>query len=88
MRIRKPSNVEWKREQKASPKPQTIAIVHGTICQTACGWFAGVAVATPPNQLQRFILTDYFNNYKFSNLKKIRPLIKVIELKHVGAVLM
>jgi hypothetical protein len=25
--------------------------------------------ATPPNQLQRCILTDYFNNYNFSKLK-------------------
>jgi NADH-ubiquinone oxidoreductase chain 4 len=24
------------------------------------GWFGGVAAATPPNQLQRCILTDYF----------------------------
>jgi hypothetical protein len=27
------------------------------------------AAATPPNQLQRRILTDYFNNYNFSKLK-------------------
>jgi len=26
-------------------------------------------VATPPNQQQRCILTDYFNNYNFSKLK-------------------
>jgi len=25
--------------------------------------------ATPPNQPQRCILTDYFNNYNFSKLK-------------------
>jgi len=25
--------------------------------------------ATPPNQLQQCILTDYFNNYNFSKLK-------------------
>jgi len=25
--------------------------------------------ATPPNQPQRCVLTDYFNNYNFSNLK-------------------
>jgi hypothetical protein len=31
-----------------------------------CGRFGGVAAATPPNQLQRCILTDYFNNYNFS----------------------
>jgi len=35
----------------------------------SCGWFGGVAAATPPNQPQRCILTDYFNNYKFSKLK-------------------
>ena len=29
----------------------------------------GVAAATPPNQPQRYILTDYFNNYNFSKLK-------------------
>jgi hypothetical protein len=29
----------------------------------------GVAAATPPNKLQRCILTDYFNNYNFSKLK-------------------
>jgi len=34
-----------------------------------CGWFGGVARATPPNQPQRCILTDYFNNYNFSKLK-------------------
>jgi len=28
-----------------------------------------VATATPPNQPQRCILTDYFNNYNFSKLK-------------------
>jgi hypothetical protein len=28
-----------------------------------------LAKATPPNQLQRCILTDYFNNYNFSKLK-------------------
>jgi len=28
-----------------------------------------VAAATPPNQPQRCILTDYFNNYNFSKLK-------------------
>jgi len=28
-----------------------------------------VAKATPPNQPQRRILTDYFNNYNFSKLK-------------------
>jgi hypothetical protein len=31
--------------------------------------FGGVAAATPPNQPQRCILTDYFNNYNFSKLK-------------------
>jgi len=33
------------------------------------GWFGGVAASTPPNQPQRCILTDYFNNYNFSKLK-------------------
>jgi hypothetical protein len=28
-----------------------------------------VAAATPPNQPQQCILTDYFNNYNFSKLK-------------------
>jgi len=28
-----------------------------------------VAAATPPNQPQCCILTDYFNNYNFSKLK-------------------
>jgi hypothetical protein len=37
--------------------------------RSGCGWFGGVAAATPPNQLQRYILTDYFNNYNFSKLK-------------------
>jgi hypothetical protein len=36
-------------------------------------WLCGVAAATPPNQLKRFILTDYFNNYNFSKLKKYAP---------------
>jgi hypothetical protein len=31
--------------------------------------FGGVAAATPPNQPQRCILTDYFNNNNFSKLK-------------------
>ena len=55
-----------------------------------CGWFGGVvaSAATPPNQPQPFILTDYFNNYNFNKLKIIRSLIMVIEPKHVGAVLM
>jgi len=35
----------------------------------AFGSFGGVAATTPPNQLQRRILTDYFNNYNFSKLK-------------------
>jgi hypothetical protein len=30
---------------------------------------AGAYAATPPNQPQRYILTDYFNNYNFSKLK-------------------
>jgi len=44
--------------------------------------------ATPLNQPQRCIITDYFNNYKFSKAQIIRSLMMVIELKHVGAVLM
>jgi hypothetical protein len=32
-------------------------------------WLGGVAAATPPNQPQPCILTDYFNNYNFSKLK-------------------
>jgi len=32
-----------------------------------------VAAATPPNQPQRCILTDYFNNYNFSTLKWYTP---------------
>jgi len=47
-----------------------------------------VVAATPPNQLQRFILTDYFNNYNISNVQIIRSLLMVIEPKHVGVVLM
>jgi hypothetical protein len=45
-------------------------------------------VATPPNQPQRCILTDYFNNYNFSKAQITRSLMMVIEPKHVGAVLM
>jgi hypothetical protein len=29
--------------------------------------------ATPPNQPQRLILTDYFNNYSFSKLNNTLP---------------
>jgi len=47
-----------------------------------------VAAATPPNQPQRCILTDYFNNYNFSKAQIILSLMMVIELKRVGAVLM
>jgi len=32
-----------------------------------------MAAATPPNQPQRCILTDYFNKYNFSKLKKYAP---------------
>jgi len=32
-----------------------------------------VASATPPNQPQRCILTDYFNDYNFSKLKYYAP---------------
>ena len=47
-----------------------------------------MAAATPPNQPQRCILTDYFNNYNFSKAQIILSLMMVIELKRVGAVLM
>jgi hypothetical protein len=50
--------------------------------------FDGVAAATPSNQLQRCILTDYFKNYNFSRAQIIRSLMMVIEPKNVGAVLM
>ena len=53
--------------------------MHGTAVEYA---------ATPPNQPQRCILTDYFNNYNFSKAQIIRSLMMVIEPKHVGAVLM
>jgi len=43
--------------------------------------------ATPSNQLQPCILTDYFNNYNFSKAQIIRSVMMVIEPKHVGAVL-
>ena len=32
-----------------------------------------IYAATPPNQPQRCILTDYFNNYNFSKLKQYDP---------------
>jgi hypothetical protein len=32
-----------------------------------------IYAATPPNQPQRCILTDYFNNYNFSKLKQYAP---------------
>jgi len=45
--------------------------------------------ATPAkNQPQQCILTDYFNNSNFSKAQIIRSLVMVIDLKHVGAVLM
>jgi hypothetical protein len=47
-----------------------------------------VAAATPPNQPQRCILTDYFNNDNFSKAQILRSLMMVIKPKHVGAVLM
>jgi len=47
-----------------------------------------VTAATPPNQPQRCILTDYFNNYNFSKAQIIRSLMMVIKTKHVGDVLM
>jgi hypothetical protein len=46
------------------------------------------SAATPPNQQQRCILTDYFNNYNFSKAQIIRPLMMTIKPKHVGAVSM
>jgi hypothetical protein len=50
--------------------------------------FGGVAAATPPNQPQRCISIDYFNNYNFNKAQIIRSLMMVIKPKHVGAVLM
>jgi hypothetical protein len=44
--------------------------------------------ATTPNQPQRCILNDYFNNYNFSKAQIIRSLMMVIKPKYVGAVLM
>jgi hypothetical protein len=44
--------------------------------------------ATPPNQPQRSILTDYFYNYNFSKAQIISSLMMMIKPKHVGAVLM
>jgi len=43
---------------------------------------------TPPNQPQRYILTDYFSNCNFRKVQIIRSLMMVIKPKHVGAVLM
>jgi hypothetical protein len=50
--------------------------------------FVGVAASTPPNQPQRCILTDYFNNYNFSKAQTKRSLMMVTKPKHAGAVLM
>ena len=47
-----------------------------------------IVAATPPNQPQRCILTDYFNNYNFSKAQIMCSLMMVIEPKHVGDVLM
>jgi len=44
--------------------------------------------ATPPNQAQQCILTEYFNNYTSSKAQIIGSLMMVIEPKHVGAVSM
>jgi hypothetical protein len=44
--------------------------------------------ATPPNQPEQCILTDYFNNYNFSKAQIICSLMMVIKPKHAGAVLM
>jgi hypothetical protein len=46
-----------------------------------------LAGATPPNQPQRCILTDYFNNYNLASSNNTLP-VMVIEPKHVAAVLM
>ena len=53
-------------------------------------YFGGVAAyaATPPNQPQRCILIDYFNNYNFSKAQIMRSLMMVIKPQHVGVVLM
>jgi len=53
--------------------------------------FSGVAAHMQPHHLtahKNVFLTDYFNNYGFSKTQIISSLIMVIELKHVGAVLM
>jgi len=47
-----------------------------------------VAAATPTKQPQQCIVTDYFNDYKFSNAQIISSLMMVIKPKHAGAVLM
>jgi hypothetical protein len=47
-----------------------------------------VGAATPKNQPQRRILTDYFSKYNFSKAQIIRSLMMVIKPKHIGAVLM
>jgi len=44
--------------------------------------------ATPPNQPQRCILTDYFNYYNFNQAQIICSLMMVTKPKHVGDVLM
>ena len=44
--------------------------------------------ATPANQIQRCILTNYFDNCNFNKAQIIRSLMMVIEPKHLGAVLM
>jgi len=48
--------------------------MYSQLCRASrCSGFGGAAAATPPKQLQRFILTDYLNNYKFSKLKQYAP---------------
>ena len=49
--------------------PETVRLVAQCLNHYATPGGCGVAAVTPPNQLQRCILTDYFNNCNFSKLK-------------------
>jgi len=60
------------------------SVVNSTSCQLQLPWTVPVtdgsrscrvtcAAATPPNQPQRCILTDYFNNYIFRKFKLYAP---------------
>jgi hypothetical protein len=76
--------VPWLRMSGALPQFYFSRTVHHTHTNKDLIKYA----ATPLNQPQLCILTDYFNNYNFSKAQIIRSLMKVIELKHVGVVLM